>query len=104
MIKLNTQLKAVKSKEDTRVIDLLEKIVGIQETLSRAISPPLPEPQIVEAPVKPSSFTLKVKRKEDGAIDTVRALDAATGRLFYSFSVNRDREGSLTSISAQGGM
>lgn len=111
-MKLNTKLGLCKQQpplevvllEDIRRLDALEaKVATLSDALARTKAPEPQEEQKALEPVlppKPSSFTLDVRRREDGAIKEVKALDALTGKLFYTFDVRRDQFGAVKNIAA----
>ena len=90
-------------KQDNEKLEALEsRIAALVDVLSNPKEQKEPEAPKVEAHVapKPTAFTLDVRRREDGFIKEVKALDAETGLLFYTFDVRRDHSGSVTNIAA----
>lgn len=108
-MKLNTKLGISKPQvavvllDDVRRLDALEaKVEALSDALSQQAAPP--EPEEIKDPVviiqKPKAFTLDVRRREDGIIKEVKALDAETGLLYYTFDVRRDQFGAVANIAA----
>lgn len=111
-MKLNTKLGICKQQvplevvllEDVRRLDALEaKVASLSDALTKTKAPEPQEEQKALEPVlppKPSSFTLDIRRREDGFIKEVKALDAETGLLYYTFDVRRDQFGAVKNIAA----
>ena len=79
-MKLNTKLGIGKKPAPT--VEVVEKIIEVH---------------VIQ---KPSSFSLDVQRNAQGVIESVRAWDKDTGKIYYEFAVLRDREGSVKTIAA----
>ena len=90
-------------KQDNEKLDALEsRIAALVDVLSKTKEPEPKEESEAAAPdaPKPAAFTLDVRRREDGFIKEVKALDAETGLLYYTFDVRRDLSGSVVNIAA----
>lgn len=105
-MKLNTKLGIVKQKaplevvllEDVRRLDALEAQVA---ALMGKTEKPQEEVRAEETPPKPEAFALDVRRREDGLIKEIKARDASTGLLYYTFDVARDSHGVVSGVVAK---
>jgi hypothetical protein len=99
---LDGPLEVVLKQDNTRLDALEGRIATLVDVLSKQAAPP--EPEEIKVPVvaiqKPQAYTLDVRRREDGLIKEVKALDAETGLLYYTFDVRRDQFGAVANIAA----
>lgn len=93
---LDGPLEVVLKQDNKRLDDLEARVAALTATLVKT-----EEPQEAPQPApKPLSFTLDVRRREDGLVKEVKALDSLTGKIYYTFDVRRDQFGAVKNIAA----